>query len=205
MVFFQVKKEADMPIDNVAQQFELSVQATNPITGHDAIQKEIQKRWPGKNVTIVSEGLQGQNFVSVVGVQTNETNAVPSSNEDTAPGGASASDADDGLKQPDIVIVFQGDTKGFGSIGAPPKPGKPVIVVTRGDSMDHRIMDSKWNATLSGNARIWTPELAWKYRTNTVALYNTETKSMVIEQGDTAVACDDVSGDIRTDVANCLN
>lgn len=171
----------------------IEAQTLDAIAGHNAVVQEIKKRWPNLQTEILSEGVVNGKFVAIVKANSQPDNK--SDNEKSEGSDNNVNNQEDGseqIKTPSTLIVLIGDEKGFGSdvIEKPASPGKPNIIVTRGDAEDHRLLDERWPRAIKGESSLWDQRLSWKYRTNTVVLINKVEHTAIIEQGDIAAVCE---------------
>lgn len=182
-------------MDTLPPPYEIQADTTDAVAGHNAAWADAQRRWPGKKIEIMSEGVVSGKFVMVLKVSDGNTDAASGPSGETIPQGETQEE----IRVPASIIVLIGDETGFGKdpISQPATPGKPVIVVTRGDAEDHRLIDGNWAKALNGDAAIWNQRLSWKYRTNTVVLYNPAAKKAIVEQAGLAATCElsDTSSD----------
>lgn len=88
------------------------------------------------------------------------------------------------------ILIFSGDSKGFGDVLPPFRTGSPVIIPTAGDAEDHDHLDARWQGFLRGSGTFWDEELAHKYRTWSVAAWNWETHQLVVEINGERRACE---------------
>lgn len=181
---------------------EIILPANDAMSGHQSAMAEAAKKWPEEVIHVTSEGLDDSGLFHMT------FSHKPSS--ETHDGGHSPeeplSENDGGIKTPKAVIFLSGDRQGFGAMpSAPPSPGRPVIVATKGDGEDHLIMDARWKDALNGQGLLWTQRLSWKYRTQTVVFRNILDGHAILEQGGSAVDCGVTVDDPRKAVEQCLN
>ena len=174
-------------------QVTVDANATDLITARNAVINQLAGQYPGSSFTILSETLIDGKYHSLIGISENKSATL------TEPEKKST-------YIPNLVILISGDSQWNGDPLPPFDAGKPAIVPTRGDSVDHKLIDPNWSEGVQGHKSLWTASLSIKYRTSTLAIWNPASQNLVINQGDNILTCHAEDATLsRQDIIDCLS
>lgn len=172
--------------------YDMSAPVASIQEGHDLVMAEAHKRWPGVSIQIVSESDDGVYKARIL-----VEDGVPPAAPDQVP-----QDSGSEFHIPRFIIVLTGNAHTFGSPAFYNDSKPPFRIATKGDSEDHRNMDSAWPSAVTGESALWSGYMSLKYRTDTVILKNQDAPGYIIEQNGTSVVCD--GEPTQANITDCL-